>query len=207
MRKGLTVLLFVVMMSGCSTYYNHVIESDYSYDGAFNRYKTFDFVAKKDFEGSVEQKASIEKYLGRNLETWGYKQKDRKPNLIVFYNLYLEDMKFTGYKQPDFENWIRWNFSKKILAQPDSLMSMDKYLSERKYYGLDSYDKAHYNLKEGTLLISLFDRRKNKTIWQGYASGVLGTDEFKNDRIIRHIVSRVMDQYRVLAVGTVGSSI
>ncbi len=204
--KRFTYLLFaVVLLSGCSKYYNHVIESDYSYDGSFNRYKTYDFVVKADFEGTPDQKEAIEKYLSQNLELWGYSRKERKPNLVVFYNLYFEDLEFQGYRQPDFETWVKWNFSNKIIAaKEDSLLTVEDYLNDKSTTGdSENYDKIKYNLKEGTLLISLYDRRKDKTIWQGYASGVLGSDEFKNDRIIRHIVSRVMDKYRVLAVGGV----
>ncbi len=200
----LVLLVFIISLLSCNTYYNHVIEADYSYDGSFNRYKTFDFVKKDEFEGTDEQKQAIEKYLVQNLEAWGYRQRDRKPNLIVFYNLYFEDMKFQGYRQPDFENWVKWNFNNKIIADKmDTTLTMDDYFSERIYSEDESYDKIRYDLKEGTLLISLYDRRKDKTIWQGYASGVLGSDEFKNERIIRHIVSRVMDKYRVLAVGSI----
>ena len=205
MRNFVLAAAVVLVFSGCSTYYNHIIESDYSYEGNFNRYKTFNFVAKEDFEGTDRQREAIEKYLNKNLELWGYKRKEKKPNLVVFYNLYMEDLRFTGYRQPDFENWVKWNFSNKLIAtQEDSLVQIDDYLGERRgsYYRSENYDQIKYQLKEGTLLISLYDRRKNKTIWQGYASGVLGEDEFRNDRIIRHIVSRIMDKYRVLAVGS-----
>ncbi len=205
MKRILGGVVFAIVFSGCSNYYNHIIESDYSYDGSFNRYKTFDFVAKSDFEGTQSQKESIEKYLNKNLEIWGYKRKIKKPNLVVFYNLYFDDLRFTGYRQPDFKNWIKWNFSNRLIAtQEDSVMNFDEYLGNKSgsYYRSENYDQIKYQLREGTLLISLYDRRKNQTIWQGYASGVLGEDEFKNDRIIRHIVSRIMDKYRVLAVGS-----
>jgi hypothetical protein len=166
-------------------------------------------VASENFQGTEEQKKSIETYLTKNLEMWGYRQKEKRPNLVVFYNLYFDDIQFQGYRQPDFENWVKWNFSNKLISEDtDSLMTIDDYFADDKagtYYRQEGYDKIRYNLKEGTLLISLYDRRKDETIWQGYASGVLSNDEFKNDRIIRHIVSRIMYKYRVLAVGNFNS--
>lgn len=207
MKRLYPLLLILFLFSGCSTYYNHIIEADYSYQGQFNRYKTYDFVARNDFQGTKAQKESIENYIKKNLEIWGYKRKVKKPNLIIFYNLYFDDIKLTGYRQPDFENWLKWNFSKRIIAQSeDSIMNFEDYLADfggGSDYREDSYDQVKYQMREGTLLISLYDRRRNQTIWQGYASGIMGENEFNNDRIIRHIVSRVLDKYRVLAVGAV----
>lgn len=198
------LLLLIAFSFSCSNYYDHIIESDYSYQGTFNRYKTFDFAAREGFEGTELQKQAIEKFLETNMEQLGYNRKKNKPNLIIFYNLYYEDLSFQGYKQPNFENWLKWNFSKKIIAKKqDSLVAVDDYLSQKNNNQDEDYNRIRYTLQEGTLLISMYDRRKNNTIWQGYASGIIGEDEFQNERIIRHIVSRIMDKYRVLAVGSV----
>ncbi|MFY0688875.1 MAG: DUF4136 domain-containing protein [Cyclobacteriaceae bacterium] len=209
MKRVFYLMFAVFFLFGCNKYYSHVIEADYSYDGNFNRYKTYDFAINANFDGTEFHKELIEKYLAQNLSSWGYKRKIKKPNLVIFYSLYTEDLRFQGYDQPSFENWLKWNFPNGIVAESeseDSVFNVSDYLKDNNSSsarGNANYASKKYQLKEGTLLISLYDRRMDKTIWQGYASGVIGNEQFDNDRFIRHIVMRIMDKYRVLAVGTI----
>ena len=215
MRSFLPMVVMVVVLSGCGNYYGHLIESDYSFDGNFGRYSSYAFVADKHFEGSELHKDLIEKFMAQNLTRWGYQQKDKKPNLLVFYKLYYEDFKLQGYTQPNFEQWVQENFSASISdratsgGEQDSVITSFNPYVEGGTYGASSrerYDPVQCDLREGTLLISFYDRRKKKTVWQGYASGIFGNDRFDNDRFIRHIVFRIMDKYRVLANKSVASS-
>lgn len=200
--RYVVLALFLFSFTSCQRYYHHIIESDYSYDGRFNRYKTFKFVANSQFAGDEELQSYIEKYLNQNLEFWGYKEKDRNPSLLIFYNLYLEDVDFKGFTQPDFEQWVTQNFGDDIIDREQ----MEKiYLENRERIRRDNevYNQHRYNLKDGTILITFYDPKKSKTVWQGYASGVLDTSQgpgFENERIIRHIVSRILHKYRVLSL-------
>lgn len=201
-RLALMILLGV-FATGCSRYYDHIIESDYSYDGKFNRYRSYTYAANPNFGGSEDHKLLIEEYLSQNLEFWGYKYDSKKPGLIVFYNLFLEDLNFKGYAQPEFEEWIRQNFDDDILFREDLSAEEEKERRKILQRREEKYDALRYSLKDGTLLISFYDPKRRQTVWQGYASGVLSTNNginFDNDRIIRHIVGRIMHKYRILAL-------
>ncbi len=210
MRKVLPIVISVLFISGCGNYYGHVIESDYSFEGNFGKYETYNFVADKNFQGSELHQELIEKFMTQNLNKWGYKHADKKPSLLVFYKLYYDDFKLQGYSQPNFEQWVAENFSAKIDRSSREEFSNDSdstFASFNPYveggtYGASSrtrYDPILCDLREGTLLISFYDRKKKKTVWQGYASGIFGNDRFDNDRFVRHIVFRILDKYRVMA--------
>ena len=42
-----------------------------------------------------------------------------------------------------------------------------------------NYDPQKFNLNTGTLLIQFYDRRQNRSIWQGYATTQYGSIDFK----------------------------
>ncbi|MBV6645603.1 MAG: DUF4136 domain-containing protein [Cyclobacteriaceae bacterium] len=198
--KTILFLLMAATMFGCASYYNHVIEADYSYNGNFARYKKFDFVVDKNFEGTEEHKDLIEKFLQQNLQAWGYEKQAKKPDLYVFYRLYYEDFKISTYTQPDFEHWISQKFSSVALAEnAEDSLSQQQWNEESRIRLAEQYDPIKCDLREGTLLISFYDRKQRKTVWQGYASGVFGNDRFDNRRFIQHIIHRILDKYRVLA--------
>ena len=146
--------------------------------------------------------------MEQNLEHWGYEKTNKKPSLIIFYSLHYDNMEMKGYTQPNFEQWVRENFSNKVVGQTaDAGVSSDSTFSSFNPYSengsvvktVNRYDPVLCELKEGTLLISFYDRKKKKTVWQGYASGIFGNDRFDNNRFVRHIVHRIMDKYRILS--------
>ena len=53
-----------------------------------------------------------------------------------------------------------------------------------------------YSMKTGTLLIQLFDRRQNRSIWQGYATTLYGGIDFQNQRHLKNAVVSILDKYR-----------
>ena len=209
MKNVYLLLIAVLMLCGCGNYYGHVIESDYSFDGNFSRYDSYDFIADRNFEGSGLHKELIEQYLDQTLTNWGYEQKQKRPSLLIFYKLYYDDFQMKGYQQPNFEQWVNQKYSGNLvasaLAEPvdegDSTITNFDPFTEGGSWNTDdaTYDPVLCDLREGTLLISFYDRKLKKTIWQGYASGIFGNDRFDNSRFVRHIVYRIMDKYRVLA--------
>ena len=191
--------LIILLLSACSSY-DYVVDSDYNYRGNFDRYKTFAFAQNEGFGGTVADKDLIEKYLQRTLNSWGYDLQDRKPNLVIFYTLYFDDLKFRGYAQPEFISWIRENYGNKDLIYKKDTLDNSEDSYSRFYSNKDeSYDRERLELREGTILISMFDRRKQATVWQGYASGVFGEDKERNERVIKSAIIRILDEYRVLA--------
>ena len=168
-----TVVLFV---SGCFSYREYPVEYDYSYHGKFKKYHTYAFLqnANPEYDSSVSN-VIIEKVIRDRLAVQGYKYKDVKPNLLVSYKIFFDSLNFQGYDQPAIEDWVKY-----------SRTSVD-------------YDKHHYTLKKGTLLIQLYDRKQDRSIWQGYATGVYGNIYFNNERQLKIAVRSILDRYKFLA--------
>ncbi len=175
--KNLYLLLFVFLfLSGCYSYREYPVEYDYSYHGKFRKYKSFAFLenstAMKDTTVSYEV---IENIIKTRLQTQGYNYKLEKPNLLVSYKIYYDSLNFRGYDQPDIETW-------------------SKYETEDV-----EYNPRKYELRKGTLLIQLYDRKQERSVWQGYATGVYGNIYFNNERQLKIAVRSILDRYQFLA--------
>jgi hypothetical protein len=91
--------------------------------------------------------------------------------------MFADSLRFNGYNQMDIEEWVK--------SQKTDLQ----------------YDKQKYTLNKGTLLIQFFDRRQNRSIWQGYATTLYGSIDFQNSRHLRNAVVSILDKYRFWADG------
>ncbi len=174
MKNIYLVFFFALLISGCYSYREYPVEYDYSYHGKFKKYKTFSFMVNQSMDETMSN-AVIQSAITRRLELQGYREKKDKPNLLVSYRVYYDSLIFRGYDQPDIEKWVK---------------------SQR----LDQeYDPKHYDLKKGTLLIQLFDRKQERSVWQGYATGVYGNIYFDNERQLKVAVRSILDRYQFLA--------
>lgn len=173
---AIALLFAVFLVSGCFAYREYPVEYDYSYHGKFKKYHSYAFLenANPEYDSSVSNEI-IEKVIKDRLAVQGYKYKSEKPNLLVSYKIYFDSLNFQGYDQPDIEEWVRY-----------SKTSID-------------YDKHRYTLKKGTLLIQLYDRKQDRSIWQGYATGVYGNIYFNNERQLKIAVRSILDRYKFLA--------
>jgi hypothetical protein len=173
---AIALLSTVYLVSGCFSYREYPVEYDYSYHGKFKKYHSYAFLenANPEYDSSVSN-AIIEKVIKNRLAVQGYKYKSVKPNLLVSYKIFFDSLNFQGYDQPDIEEWVR--YSKTTIE----------------------YDKHRYTLKKGTLLIQLYDRKQDRSIWQGYATGVYGNIYFNNERQLKIAVRSILDRYKFLA--------
>lgn len=175
MRKLYPLLL--IALSACSLYDELPADYDYSYQGKFRTYDTFDFFYQERSADTAAlfTRESIEKVIAARMRSQGYSQRQRNPNLLVLYKVFYDSLNLTGYVQPDLEEWM-------------------KYEDENV-----DYVEKKYQLRMGTLYISFFDRKQKKTVWQGYATKVYGNDMFTNERLLRSAVRSVLDRYRVMS--------
>ena len=173
MKNTVLFLLLVSVVFGSCMRNEYLVESDYSYAGSFKNYKTFDFMteigANKD---SVEQREAIQNAIHRRMELQGYKFNKKKPDLLVSYKMFYGDFDFYGYNQLDFENWL-------------------VYESED-----EAYDPVTYDMYEGTIIVILWDRKKRRVVWQGYATTMFG-NPYQNEKYIKWAVRSIFDQYRI----------
>lgn len=175
MRKLLLLIISALLVS-CSTFRELPVEYDYSYRGNFKKYRTFEIMKPLRTDSSM-MNDQIEKAIISRMKFLGYKQSATRPHLIIAFKMFADSLRFNGYNQLDIEEWIR--------TQKEDL----------------SYDKQKYTLSEGTLLIQFFDRRQNRSIWQGYATTLYGQIDFQNSRHLRTAVVSILDKYRFWADG------
>jgi hypothetical protein len=177
MKKIYAAIIVVVLLSSCLGYKELPVEYDYSYKGNFKKYRTFDIMRPVGIEDSTMINATIEKSIVSRMKFLGYRLTDNRPHLIIGFKMYSDSLRFNGYEQPEIEEWIK--------SQKEDM----------------NYDPKKLNLKTGTLLIQFFDRRQNRSIWQGYATAIYGNINFNNERHLRNAVISILDKYRFMAEG------
>lgn len=177
MFKIFSSLLLCALLASCLGYKELPVEYDYSYKGNFKKYRTFDIMKPAGVNDSTMVNDVIEKSIISRMKFLGYRQVSNKPHLIIGFKMFNDSLKFNGYNQPDIEEWAR--------NQKEDL----------------NYDPQKFYLKTGTLLIQLYDRKQNRSIWQGYATTMYGGIDFNNSRHLRNAVISILDKYRFWAEG------
>ncbi len=181
--KLLYIAIAVLLLTSCLGYKELPVEYDYSYRGNFKNYRTFDIMRPVGMIDSSMTNNTIEKSIISRMKFLGYKQSDHRPHLIIGFKMYNDSLSFNGYNQPDIEEWAK--------GQKEDL----------------NYDRQKYELKTGTLLIQFFDRRQNRSIWQGYATTLYGSIDFQNSRHLKNAVISILDKYRFWAEGFVEGTV
>lgn len=179
MKKIYYLVIMAAVLSSCLGYKELPVEYDYSYAGTFKKYRTFDIMRPVGMVDSTMTNSLIENSILSRMKFLGYRQTDRRPHLIVGFKMFADSLHFNGYNQPDIEEWVK--------GQNQNL----------------NYDPMKYDLKSGTLLIQLFDRRQNRAVWQGYATTLYGGIDFQNQRHLKNAVISILDKYRFWADGFV----
>lgn len=176
MKKVGLILLMAATISGSCMRNEYLVESDYSYAGSFKKYKTFDFMIEiGPAKDSVRQREAIQKAIRRRMEIQGYRYRTTKPDLLVSYKMFYSNFDFLGFNQPDFENWL-------------------VYESEE-----EAYDPVKYDLYEGTIMVTLLDRKRRSVVWQGYATTLFG-NPYQNDKYVKWAIRSIFDEYPVLKI-------
>ena len=177
MKIVYTLLLTAALLSSCLGYKELPVEYDYSFKGNFKKYRTFDIMKSSSPKDSTMMNDVIEKSIVARMKFLGYRQVTNKPHLIIGYKMFQDSLKFNGYLQPDIEEWVR--------GQKEDI----------------DYNPQKFNLNSGTLLIQFYDRRQNRSVWQGYATTFYGSIDFNNNRHLKNAVISILDKYRFWAEG------
>jgi hypothetical protein len=177
MKKLYPFVFLVVLLTSCLGYKELPVEYDYSYKGNFKKYRTFDIMKPAGINDSTMTNSIIEKSIVARMKFLGYRQSSNKPHLIIGFKMFDDSLRFNGYTQPDIEEWVK--------SQKEDL----------------NYDAQKFNLNTGTLLIQFYDRRQNRSIWQGYATTMYGSIDFNNTRHLKNAVISILDKYRFWAEG------
>jgi hypothetical protein len=177
MKGFCSFFVLALFLGSCLGYKELPVEYDYSYKGQFKKYRTFEIMRPTIRDDESMTNDIIESSIISRMKFLGYRQTDNRPHLLISFKMYPDSLRFNGYIQPEIEEWIK---------------SQDENLK---------YDQKKFNMKTGTLLIQFFDRRQNRSIWQGYATSVYGSIDYNNNRQLRNAVISILDKYRFWAEG------
>ena len=187
---GCLAILAAIFLSGCMSFYENRVESDYSYNGNFRKYKTFSFMGyKKNDSDSSNHMEIVENAIRARMSLQGYRYSENRPDLLVSHKIFYDDLLFKGYNQTEIDVWLA---NGKVIEE-----EVDEQTGEEK----KEYDPVRYNLTKGTLLVVLIDRKHNRAVWQGYSSGLLGNKEFNNEAYLKKSVRSIFDKYKVFTEG------
>lgn len=173
-KYTLSILLSCVLLTGCFLTQELPVEYDYSYRGRFDKYDTFDFVIQNDQRTFVNNrlKKIITSSIESHMEFLGYKQKERKPDLLLSFSVFVDSLNLRGYNQPEIEEWMK-----------------------RQERDLD-YNKLNVPIKQGTVFIQFFDRKQNASIWQGYATDKYSSVDLLDSRDVQNAVKSILNKYQ-----------
>ncbi len=182
-KYNLYLLLGILLLSSCMRR-EFLAESDYSYQGNFKQYKTFNFL-QADLNDSSMNNEVVKKAIQSRMELQGYKLSEKNPSLLVSYKIFYDDLSYKGYNQLELEEWLkRVRYNRE--DEPDSD---------------DKYSEAKYNLNKGALLITLIESKRNKAVWQGYTAGLFAEHYISQEMAFNRAVRSIFDRYRIFAQG------
>jgi len=175
MKKVGLLLIVTAIISGSCMRNEYFVESDYSYAGSFKKYKTFDFIEEiGPSRDSIKLRGEIQKEIKRRMEIQGYRHMTKKTDLLVAYKMFNGDFDLTGFRQPYFEKWLAHQ-------EEDD----------------ETYDHVKYDMYNGTIIVTLMDRKKRTVVWQGYATTMFG-NPYQNDKYIKWAIRSIFDQYPIV---------
>ncbi|NJL14744.1 MAG: DUF4136 domain-containing protein [Microscillaceae bacterium] len=175
MQKNLLLLGFLGLCAACVGARDYVIDYDYSYQGNFRKYKSFQFMEHTSADTLTRLNANIiEDEIGFRMKLLDYEPVTEKPDLLIIYKIFPDDFQMRGYQQPEMKQWII------------------KEDSTRK-----DYKPQQYALNNGTLLIHLVERKTRSTVWMGYASGLRSRTLLVNPRILKNSIISIFDRFEV----------
>ncbi|MCH7410094.1 DUF4136 domain-containing protein [Belliella sp. DSM 111904] len=190
--KNFTTLSMVLLLFAvsCVTQKDYIAEYDFNYSANFKRYKTFGFVDNPDDNEDFEVVEIIRRSISNRLGSQGFRFQETKPDLLVNYKVYREEVKYRGYDQPNFDYWLQRKSY--FVAEDEEEISDDKKEKD------ENYNKVKYAQNDGMLVVFVIDNKRGNTVWQGYTSGLFdnSSPEMKTD--LTRATYKVMDQFRIL---------
>ncbi len=214
MKKAQVYILLILFLgTACFSSKDFIAEYDYDYRGNFKKYKTFAFMEDTGTD-SIKQIPIIDKTITSRLNSQGFRHQETKPDILIYYKLFLSQIKYRGYIQPEFDNWLTTRgveilteaqLKKKEKEEEEKKEKLvlneeeteDEEDEEERKAGED-YENIKYYENEGMLIIYVIDYKKNKTIWQGYTSANFDIHSPSINLDLTRATYKVMNQFKLV---------
>jgi Domain of unknown function (DUF4136) len=160
------LMLLGLFFTGCAGVAH--IEKDETVN--FNNYKTFAWIetteskeVEKDKKVADLTEQNLKKYVNSELTKQGWREVKNKPDVLLSYDALVEK----NIKEQ----------TNPVYTQPYARFFFNPYTRRwgRIYYPSQflGYDNESYEVREGTITISMIDAKTEKTVWQGWSTAEL----------------------------------
>ena len=176
--KGFYVLALsagALLLSSCGT--SAHIEKDKSAD--LKNYKTYTWIDKenKDKVNNEIAAQNLKAIVNDELQKNGFSEVKNNPDLLLSYDLLVEKS-VREQSEPVYSRPYT-----RVYYNPYTRRYGEIYYPSQ-FLGYDSYSTP---VKEGTVSISMIDAKTDKTIWQGWTTDELNSNNFSNKEVQKNV--------------------
>ncbi|MBC7892296.1 MAG: DUF4136 domain-containing protein [Sphingobacteriaceae bacterium] len=174
MKKLLGLLMLVWLGAACVSQRARVDANDDYLPGP-SLNQTYAILQSGDFRTlSAEQQQTVQQEIDRQMQARGYRKVNQNADIAIVFSLYG---------------------SACILREARLVTDSP---------GKATYVAGKKNLKKGTLVIQMVDENLNRSVWLGYASGLLARGSTGlEDRELKAYTRQILDEYKLMAPGYV----
>ncbi|MCL6259127.1 DUF4136 domain-containing protein [Aquiflexum sp. TKW24L] len=189
MKKSTFIFASLALIfSACLSQKDYVADYDFNYAGNFKKYKTYSFV-NNPFPDTTTHHLAIEKTIANRLGSQGFKLQEEKPDILINYKVFLDEVKYRGYEQPNFDYWVERRSVEVEMTEEE-----EKKNRERD----ENYNQVKFTENKGMLVIFVIDNKRGNTIWQGYTPASFDFFSPEVNTELTKATYRVMDQFKIL---------
>ena len=183
------VVLSGLLLAGCASVAH--VEKDDSVN--FSSYHSYTWVdAKESTDDSVKTKVSdlterkIKDAVNAELLKTGWRQSNNKPDVLISYDVVVErglkENTDPVYSQP-FTRYVYNPYTRRWI----SLYYPSQFMG---------YDRNQRTVKEGTVTISVIDAKTEKTVWQGWTTDEVNSQNLTT-REIQNAVKTIFKKFDI----------
>lgn len=183
------VVLSGLLLAGCASVAH--VEKDDSVN--FSSYHSYTWVdAKESTDDSVKTKVSdlterkIKDAVNAELLKTGWRQSKNKPDVLISYDVVVErglkENTDPVYSQP-FTRYVYNPYTRRWI----SLYYPSQFMG---------YDRNQRTVKEGTVTISVIDAKTEKTVWQGWTTDEVNSQNLTT-REIQNAVKTIFKKFDI----------
>lgn len=176
--KGFYVLALsagALLLNSCGT--SAHIEKDKSAD--LKNYKTYTWIDKenKDKVNNEIAAQNLKAIVNDELQKNGFSEVKNNPDLLLSYDLLVEKS-VREQSEPVYSRPYT-----RVYYNPNTRRYGEIYYPSQ-FLGYDSYSTP---VKEGTVSISMIDAKTDKTIWQGWTTDELNSNNFSSKEVQKNV--------------------
>jgi hypothetical protein len=143
----------------------------------FSKYKTFAWVDTKEKteekKGSDLLEKNIVSAVNTELQKEGWQESKRNPDVLLSYDVLVEKA-VKENNEPVYSRSFTRTFYNPYTRRWSSIYYPSQFLG---------YDNQQYEVREGTVTITMLDAKTDKTVWQGWTTDQVNSKNLTSKEI------------------------